>query len=98
MIAYTPKAERQVDDLRRYYEDKDRPEAVRGLFAALAGAERKIEANPASGLPAPRPYPGLTLPGRAWIKAGRYWIAYRKSQPPTIVGVFYESADIPARL
>ncbi len=98
MIAYTPKAERQVDDLRRYYEDKDRPEAVRGLFAALAEAERKIEANHAGGLAAPRPYPTLALPGRAWIKAGRYWIAYSRSQPPTIIGVFYELANIPERM
>jgi hypothetical protein len=32
------------------------------------------------------------------LKAGSYWIAYRVSPEPTIVGVFYESANIPGRL
>jgi hypothetical protein len=35
---------------------------------------------------------------RLWIKEGRYWIAYRLSPGPMIVGVFYESANIPGRL
>jgi hypothetical protein len=32
------------------------------------------------------------------VKAGRYWIAYSTKQPPVIVAVFYETADIPGRL
>jgi hypothetical protein len=41
-----------------------------------------------------------TLRGRArlWVNAGRYWISYSTTQPPVIVGVFYETADIPRRL
>ena len=49
----------------------------------------------AVGLPAPRPYPQLTQPGRAWIKAGRYWIAYRTEPAPVIEAVFFETANIP---
>jgi hypothetical protein len=52
---------------------------------------------PAAGLPAPQPYPQLARPGVAWIKAGRYWIAYTTAAAPVIVGVFYETANIPGR-
>ena len=41
---------------------------------------------------------GPPTPGRAWIKVGRYWIAYRTKAPPLIVAVFYEMAAIPSRL
>ncbi|MDA8252325.1 MAG: hypothetical protein M0Z28_24600 [Rhodospirillales bacterium] len=97
MIAYTRKATRQVTTLRDHYEEKDRPEALANLAAALNEAERRIERNPGAGLPAPRPYPALARPGRAWIKMGRYWIAYSTTAPPVIVGVFYDTADIPGR-
>jgi hypothetical protein len=49
-------------------------------------------------LPAPRPYLTLISADRLWIKEGRYWIAYRAFPEPIIVGVFYESANIPGRL
>ena len=65
---------------------------------ALAEAEAKIERAPGGGLTAPRPYPQLGRPGRAWIKAGRYWIVYTTTSPPVIAGVFYDTADIPGRL
>jgi hypothetical protein len=61
-------------------------------------AARKIESSPAAGLAAPRPYPHLARPGTAWMKTGRYWISYSITQPPVIIAVFYETADIPARL
>lgn len=98
MIAYTPRAARQVEDLRQHYEDRERIEAIRALDAALDEAERKIEGDPAAGLAAPRPYPRLARPGRAWVKAGRYWVAYSTTQPPVIVAVFYDVADIPGRV
>ena len=98
MIAYTPRAARQVDALIQHYEDRQRTGAIRALQAALDAAERKIESNPAAGLAAPRPYPRLARPGRAWVKAGRYWVAYSTAHPPVIVAVFYETADIPRRL
>jgi plasmid stabilization system protein ParE len=98
LIAYTARALRQIDDLIQHYEDRERIEAVRGLSAALDAAEAKIAANPAAGRAAPRPYPGLARQGRAWIKVGRYWVAYDTTTPPVIVAVFYEAADIPNRL
>ena len=98
MIVFTPEAAQQVRDLRQYYEARDRTAAMRGLGAALEVAWQKIVATPAMGLAAPRPYPRLAHPGRAWIKAGRYWIAYSTVPPPVVVGVFYETADIPHRV
>jgi hypothetical protein len=53
--------------------------------------------RPGDGLPAPRPYPELARPGQAWLKAGRYWIAYGTGAPPVILAVFFETADIPGR-
>jgi plasmid stabilization system protein ParE len=98
LTGYTPRAARQVADLRQHYEKRGRPEATAALNAALEAAERRIAEHSEAGLPAPRPYPGLARPGRAWIKVGRYWIAYRTKAPPLIVAVFYEMANIPGRL
>jgi plasmid stabilization system protein ParE len=98
LIAYTPEAQRHVDQLLRHYELLQRPEAIRAFLTALDDAERRIARNPGAGLRAPRPYPRLARSGRAWLKAGRYWITYSTAQPPVIIGVFYESADIPNRI
>ena len=98
MIRYAPRARDQVRALRDHYERRNRPEAIRTLDAALIEAEQRIERNPGAGLPAPRPYPDLARRGRAWIKAGRYWIAYSTVTPPVILAVFYEEADIPGRM
>jgi plasmid stabilization system protein ParE len=97
-VIYSPDAERQIDDLRRHYDARNRPEAVRNLIAALIEAEARIERDPSAGLPAPRPYPSLARSGRAWIKVGRYWIAYTTTRPPVILAVFYATANIPQRL
>lgn len=97
MIALTPEARRQVHALRDHYAERHRPEAVRALRTAIEAAWDKIVIDRAGWLAAPRPYPHLAIPGRAWIKAGRYWIAYR-TIPPVIVAVFYETANIPGRL
>jgi plasmid stabilization system protein ParE len=93
-----PEAERQVEELRQHYHTLERPAAIRSPFNALDEAARKIERNPAAGLVTPRPYPGIARPGRAWIKAGRYWVAFSTTRPPVIVGVFHDTADIPNRL
>jgi plasmid stabilization system protein ParE len=98
LIGFAPRAVRQVDELRRHYDSQERYEATDALEAALAEAMRKIEANPAAGLPAPRPYPQLARPGRAWVKAGRYWIAYRTAPRLIIASVFFETSNIPGRL
>lgn len=98
MIGLTARATRQFQELRAHYEDRERPAAIRALIEALEQASVKIEAAPHLGLVAPRPYPRLAQPGRAWVKSGRYWIAYDNASPPVITAVFYETSDIPARL
>ncbi len=98
MTGYTPRAARQVADLRRHSEELGRPEAIAALNATLQMAERRVSEQPEAGLPAPRPYPELARSGLGWIKSGRYWITYRVKPPPLIVAVFYEMADIPQRL
>ena len=94
MTEYTARAEIQVTALRDHYEELGRTTATRALFAALDEAERRID-NGDAGMSAPRPYPRLVRPGRAWIKARRYWICYSTTAPPIIVGVYFETADIP---
>jgi plasmid stabilization system protein ParE len=98
LIEYTPEASRQVDDLIQHYEDRQRPEAIRALLTAMDEVEGEIERNPSAGLRAPRPYPQLRQTGRAWMKAGRYWFAYSTTEPPVIVAVFFDTANIPGRL
>jgi plasmid stabilization system protein ParE len=71
LIGLTALAERQVAALRQDYEGKQRPEATRALISAIVAASERIEADPAAGLAAPRPYPGLARHGRLWIKSGR---------------------------
>jgi hypothetical protein len=83
--------------LQRHYRDLGRPEAIRGLAAALETAWRAITATPEAGLAAPRPYPELPQQGRAWVKAGRYWVCYRPTNPPAIVPVFHDTANILGR-
>lgn len=97
-MIYSSEAERQIDELCRHYDALDRTEAVRNLIVALVKAEESIEGDPFTGLKAPRPYPQLARPGRLWLKAGRYWIAYRTSLPPVILAVFHDTADIVGRL
>ena len=82
MIPYSRRALRQVAQLIRHYDERERYEAIRGFRAALDEAESRIAHSQADGLPAPRPYPALQQPGRAWVKVGRYWVAYRTSKPP----------------
>lgn len=96
-MIYSAEAAAQVDELRRHYRANGRLEAVRKLAAALAQAEARIERDPGAGFSAPRPYPDLAREGRAWTKAGRYWIAYSTTRPLVILGVFHETAGIPGR-
>ena len=97
MIELTPRAQRQVRTLITHYADVERPEAVRNLIAAVIEAGRRIERDPAAGLPAPRPYLALARTGQAWVKAGPYWVRYSTATPPVITAVFHERADIPGR-
>jgi len=98
VIRLSPDAKGHLDALSAYYEDRDRPEATAGLLAAVERAAARIERAPEAGLQAPRPYPSLARAGRRWIKEGPYWIAHSTTQPPVILGVFHEAADIPSRL
>jgi plasmid stabilization system protein ParE len=98
LIGFTAKAQRQIQALRRHYDSLGRTEATRNLIAAMQEAAERIEADPAVGLPAPRPYPELARPRRAWVKAGRYWVLYRTTTPPVVIAVFFETANIPGRL
>jgi plasmid stabilization system protein ParE len=98
LIVLTPRAARQVRALRQHYEKLGRPEATRNLVAAIESASHQITTNSAAGLPAPRPYPNVARPGRAWVQAGRYWIAYITRPSLAIVAVVYDAADIPRRL
>jgi plasmid stabilization system protein ParE len=75
LIEYMPEATRQVDDLLQHDEDQQRDGAARALLATLKAAERRIADQPDAGLPAPRPYPQLARPGRAWVKSGRDSVA-----------------------
>lgn len=97
MIRLSPSAERQLLALLRHYSEQGRPEAARNVVTAIDLAISQIERNPI-GVAAPRPYPELARPGRAWTKAGRYWIAYSATTPPVILAIFFETANIPGRL
>ena len=98
MIRISSTAGAQVDALIDHYERRDRLEAARNLLIALEEASDRIERNPMAGLPAPRPYPQLRKRGRLWLHVRPYWIAYTTGEPPVIVAVFYEEANIPGRL
>ena len=98
MIGLSRQARRDVVALARDYLRKNRPEAVRSLLTAIDQAAERIERDPSGGLAAPRPYPAVAQPDRAWTKAGRYWFAYSLDTPPVIIAVFYDAADIPGRL
>ena len=65
------------------------------MLAALDDALDRIGANTLAGLPALRPCPELAQPGRAWIKAGHYWIAYSLNSPPEVVAVFLRHSRHP---
>lgn len=93
----SPRALAQVRALADHYERLDRPEAIRNLAAAVETAQHAVplfERHP----PAPGPYPGLARSGTAWIKSGRYWIAYSTRRPRFVRAVFHDTANIPARL
>jgi plasmid stabilization system protein ParE len=98
LIALTPEARRHVRALNAHYEERDRPDEARALRNALNAAWEKITTSPGAGLPAPRPYPQLAQPGRAWLKSGRYWIAYRTQPTTAIVAVFFGTANSPGRV
>jgi len=93
----SPRALAHVRALADHYERLDRPEAMQNLAAAIDMAQRAVPLLERH-TSAPGPYPGLAKAGTAWIKSGRYWIAYSTRRPRFIRAVFHDTADIPARL
>ncbi len=67
MILYAEEALAQIDALRAHFERKHRIDPIVSRATSLAEAEHRLEASPAAGLPAPRPYPHLARSGRLWI-------------------------------
>jgi hypothetical protein len=57
LIGLTARAARQFHELRRHYEDRERPEAISGLIATMEEVSRKIETSPGAGVIAPAPIP-----------------------------------------
>jgi plasmid stabilization system protein ParE len=98
ILPYTTRAARDVVALISHYIDKGRPEAVGVLFRALSNASAAIRAGTAASLPAPRPYPAVVRPTWVWMKAGSYWVAYRRRPTMAITAVLHEAADIPGRV
>jgi len=98
VIRYSDRALDLIAELRAHFVRKGWLEPLQSLQAALAEAEARIERNPSKGLRAPRPYPELAMDGERWIHVRRYWIAYTITDEPTIIGVFYDTADIPGRI
>jgi plasmid stabilization system protein ParE len=96
-VKFTARAQRQLDDLRIHYIQLGRIEAGQKLSRDVMAAIRRIEADPEICFVAPRVYPQLARTGRAWIKQGRYWFFYSLAEPPVMLGVFYDTADIPKR-
>jgi len=97
LIVYSATALRHIDELTAHYRKKRRPEAIRNLVDALRRAEALIAAGPRRPRDFPATYRNLVRPGRAWIKAEPYWVAYDQTSPPVIVAVFWEGADFSRR-
>jgi hypothetical protein len=94
---YSPTARRHVSELVSYFRMKHRPEAIRNMLAALVRVEAAIETGAGRPRDFPATYRNLARPGRAWRKESIYWIAYDQTDPPVIVAVFWEGADIAGR-
>jgi hypothetical protein len=98
VIELAARAALEVARLEEHYDQLGRPEAIRNLASALAEASDKIEGEPGTGMAAPRPYPSLVKPGRLWLHVHRYWIAYSTTNPPVILAILYDTANIPERI
>ena len=99
MIALSPAAERQLEELTRFYAERGRDLAIDHLVACVERASVRYLAGQGRLYEAPRPYPTLLRAGWRWTKEGRYWIAFSQAESgPVIRAIFYDAADIPSRL
>ncbi len=99
MVLITATAQAQLEALEWHYTDLGRDLATIRMTEAVAMAAARIEERAGPFLPTPRPYPDLADLGWQWLKEGRYWIAFTVLQDGyAITGIFFETANIPARL
>ena len=99
MIPLSPAAERQLDELTRFYAERERDAAIGSLVDSVERGSARYLANEGLFYDAPRPYPALLRPGWRWTKEGRYWIAFGLTKSgPVIRAIFYDAADMPGRL
>jgi len=99
VIRQTRTAAAQVEALFEHYLIRDRDEAARNLLRAVGEALDRIEADPTTGRPHPRPYPGMARWGYRWIKVHRYWFGYAVTADyPVLTNVIYDAADLPGRV
>lgn len=99
MIPLSPAAERQLDELTRYYAERGRDVAIDNLVSSVERASARYLAKRGPFYDAPRPYPALLRPGWRWAKEGRYWIAFSPAENGSVIrAIFYEAANIPRRL
>ncbi len=99
MIPLSTAAEHQLNELTRYYAERDRDAAIDHLVDSVEQASARYLANRGLFYGAPRPYPTLIRPGWRWTKEGRYWIAFGPTTSgPIVWAIFHDAADIPGRL
>jgi len=99
VIPLSPAAARQLDELSRFYAERERDGAIDSLVDSVERASDRYLANQGLFYDAPRPYPALLRPGWRWAKDGRYWIAFGPARNrPVIRAIFHDAADIPGRL
>jgi len=99
MILITATAQAQLEALERHYAMMNRDLATVRMAEAIAMAVIRIEERAGPFLSNPRPYPDLADLGWQWLKEGRYWIAFATiTEGYAITGVFFETANIPARI
>ncbi len=99
MIPLSPAAERQLDELTRFYVERERDAAIDNLVDSVERASARYLAGQGLFYDAPRPYPALLRPGWRWAKEGRYWVAFSTAKGgPVIRAIFHEAADIPGRM
>ena len=99
MIPLSPAAERQLDELTRYYAERGRDAAIDHLVDSIERASARYLAGRGMFYDAPRPYPTLLRPGWRWTKEDRYWIAFSPAKKGSVIrAIFYEAANIPGRL
>ena len=99
MIPLSPAAEQQLNELTRFYAERERDAAIDNMVDSVERASTRYLANQGLFYDAPRPYPALLRPGWRWAKEGRYWIAFSSGRNgPVIRAIFHDAADIPGRL